>query len=123
MDSLQTLWDAVFESGVDRLLFGGAARFVLPHAQRYLIGAWRRCRPTVAAKYEVAKTAPLWRKAVAPPMLAWVAGGIPIYALTGGMDGNAPLWALCWAGSIIASAILGCAARECWLMGRWVVRR
>ncbi len=78
---------------------------------------WRRCAPRVAVVFAAA-----WRKAVIVLTLAWSAGGVLAYGLTGGMEGAAPLWALCWLGSV-SLAVWGCAACQGGLAVRWTVRQ
>ena len=88
-----------------------------PIAWRYLSAWWRSHRPRLVAGF-----ASVWRKALVALTLAWSAGGVLAYGLTGGTDDAVPLWALCWFGSV-SLALWGCAAWQGWCAVRWVVRR
>ena len=65
-----------------------------PIAWRYLSAWWRSHGRGIAAGFSS-----VWRKALVALALAWSAGGVLAYGLTGGMEGAAPLWATCWLGS------------------------
>ena len=87
-----------------------------PIGECWLSAWWRRCSPKVSVVFAAA-----WRKALIVLTLAWSAGGLLAYGLTSGMDDAAPLWALCWLGSV-SLALWGCAAWQGGLAVRWAVR-
>ena len=69
-----------------------AVRKCSPLARRWSVALWRHTRQTMAADCAAAKTLPLWLKMTLGLMLTWSMGGVLAYALTGGMDGAAPVW-------------------------------
>ena len=85
-----------------------------PIALRCLSAWWRAHRPGIAAGFAWA-----WPKAIVALVAAWSAGGVLAYGLTSGMDDAAPLWAMCWLGSVSLS-LWGYAG---WLAVRWAVRQ
>ena len=107
----EPFWNALLESGIDRFLMGTA--------QRTAQWLWRRYQPRLAADYALAKVAPLWRKAVAVPVLAWGVGGVLAYGLAGATPDTAPLWTMAWFGSVSAAVWL----YGGWLVARWAVRQ
>jgi hypothetical protein len=89
-----------------------------PIVWRYLSAWWRSHGPGIAAGF-----ASVWRKALLVALtLAWSAGGVLAYGLTGGMEDAAPLWAMCWLGSV-SLAVWGCAAWQGGLAVRWAGRQ
>ena len=82
---------------------------------------WHRTRQAASADVAAARSGPLWRKVFAGLAIPSVVGGFLAYGLTGGMDDAAPLWALCWVGSITAGGVLGCAAAVAWRPATWPV--
>ena len=106
IDLLETIWNVMLEYGVDRSLLGGALRILLPRAQRYLGSAWRWCRPKLVTKYEAAKSAHPWRKAFAALTIPSIVGGLIAGLMTGGIDGTASPWAMCWFGSAMVVTLL-----------------
>ncbi len=92
---------------------------IQPMAGRLLTKWWRRQWSKIAAAYALAKSAPLWRRALALLMLIWIIGAYLAYALTGGIFDDPSPWAAWWFGSL--SAFLWSYAA--WLAARWVVRQ
>ena len=88
------------------------------------VKAYKKAKPRLgwAARHVVAFATAHWRKAVIALTAAWAAGGVLAYGLTGGMDDTAPLWAMCWLGSV-SLALWGCAAWQGGLAARWAVRQ
>ncbi len=84
-----------------------------PIGWRCLSAWWRRCAPRVSVVFAAA-----WRKSIIALVAAWSVGGVLAYGFTGGMEGAAPLWAMCWLGSV-SLALWGCAA---WQGGRLAIR-
>ena len=89
--------------GISFEFIGGGILLLLVHltnslrpiAWRYLSAWWRSHGPGIAAGF-----ASVWRKALVALTLAWSTGGVLAYGLTGGMEGAAPLWAMCLLGSL-----------------------
>ena len=90
---------------------------VCPIGRRWLSAWWRRHGREVAAAFPA-----MWRNSLITLTVVWSAGGVLAYGLTGGMEGAAPLWALCWLGSV-SLAVWGCAAWQGGLAVRWTVRQ
>lgn len=117
----------IFDMGISISsdVIGGAVLLLLislmnkldPLARRYLAAGWRWLAPRAAAF-----AAAHWRKAVIALTVAWAFGGVLAYGLTGGMTDTAPLWAMCWLGSVSLS-VWACAAWQGGLAVRWTFRR
>ena len=90
---------------------------VRPSARRCLSAWWRRHGPRIAAGF-----ASVWRKALVALTVVYGVGGVLAYGLTGGIDDSAPLWAICWLGSLSLS-LWGCAAWQGCRAVRWAARR
>ena len=108
---------AEFIGGVMLALLVQLTNSLRPIAWRYLSAWWRSHGPGIAAGF-----AWVWPKSIIALVTAWSAGGVLTYGLTGGMEGAAPLWALCWLGSV-SLAVWGCAAWQGGLAVRWAVRQ
>ena len=90
-----------------------------PISLRWLSGLWSRSWSTFTADYPEAKSTPCWHKALAGFLLVYGVGGVLAYALTGSMNDAAPVWAVCWAGSV-SLALWGYAG---WMAVRWAMRQ
>ena len=121
MELWETVWNALMESGVDRGLVGGTCRFVLPRAQRCAAAVWQRSRPSLAADYAAARSAPVWRKALAGALLTYLVSATVAFGHTTGwaFDDGGPLWSTAWFISltVIAWLYMG------WMGVRWAMRR
>ena len=88
-----------------------------PIAERMMSAWWRWLTPRI-----VACCTAHWRKAAIALTAVWVMGGFLAYALAGGMNDAAPLWAISWFGSVMLF-LWGCAAWHGGLAIRWLMRR
>ena len=109
--------------GIVSEFIGGAILVVLlslvgkcwPVARCCLSALWRRSRPRLTADYAAAKAAPFSRKAVAGFLLVYGMGAVLSYGV---MYDAAPLYVMCWFGSVWLSLW----AYAGWLAVRWAWR-
>ncbi len=119
---IESVFSDFYAGGILTLLLYLVGKWT-PIARRCLASQWGRARPRLAADYGAARSASLWRKAFATVAIPAVVLGFAAYAVTSAVYGAPPLWAQAWLGGVVVAGVLGCAAREGWLTGRWAVRR
>ena len=113
---IQDMIDLVANVLAIALLVVKAYQAAKPWMARQTETLWKRTRQATTADVAAARSAPVWLKAVAGFLLVYGVGAVLTY---GALYDAAPLWAMCWFGSVWLS-LWGYAG---WLAVRWAVRQ